>query len=106
MYTKTFGLQSFIQHSRNMATLLFSILEDGLIVGHIKELSRTCWHFIARDGKITCKITGQRQRSVLLRGILEISCIYTFIGKSSSIIDYEQIEPERSESKQAKEKSQ
>ena len=65
-----------------MATLkigmLVSILKDDLIVGHIpNELSRICWHFIARDGEITCKITGQRQRSALLRGILEIPCMYT-----------------------------
>ena len=47
-----------------------SILKGDLIMGHIpKELSRICWHFIARDGEITCKINGQRQRSALLRGV-------------------------------------
>ena len=56
-----------------------SILKDDLIVGHIpQELSRICWHFIARDGEIICKITGQRQKSALLRGGLEILCMYTF----------------------------
>ena len=56
-----------------MATLLHvSLLKVDLIVERIpKELSRIGWHIIARDGKITSKITGQRQRSVLLRGGLE-----------------------------------
>ena len=31
--------------------------------------------FSANDGEITCKITGQGQRSVLLLGGLEIPCI-------------------------------
>ena len=53
------------------------ILNDDLIVRYIpKELSRICWHYIARDGEITCKITGQRERSALLRGIL-IYPVYT-----------------------------
>ena len=53
------------------------------------------------------KITGQRQRSALLRGGLKIPCMYTFRQeKVHQLIelDYELIEPERSESKQAKEK--
>ena len=46
---------------------------------------KTCWHFIARDGEISCKITGQKQRAVLLEGGLEIPCIYTFRGKKKLI---------------------
>ena len=62
-----------------MATLKIGI---DLIVRHIpKKLSRICWHLIARCGEITCKITGQRQRSALLQGSLEIPCIYTFRQK-------------------------
>ena len=79
-----------------------SILKDDLIVVHIpKELSRICWHFIARDGEITCMITGQRQRSALLQDGLEIYPVYTLSNGKSSSINYEQIEVNN---KQAKEK--
>ena len=43
---------------------------------------------IARDSEISCKITGQKQRSVLLDcGGLEIPCIYTFRRKKRLVID-------------------
>ena len=61
-------------------------MKDYDIVGHVpRELSKTCWHFIARVGEISCKITGQKQRYVLLEGGLEIPCIYTFRGKKRLI---------------------
>ena len=47
-----------------------SNLKDDLILGHIpKELSRICWHFITRDGEVTCKITGHRQSLRCYEGV-------------------------------------
>ena len=46
-----------------------SVMKAGIIVGHVpKEISKICWKFIDREGTITCKITGRRLRSVLLKG--------------------------------------
>ena len=53
-------------------------------VGHIpREISKTSWYFIGHDGEIRCRVTGRRQRSILLKGGLEIPCIYTFKRKRS-----------------------
>ena len=58
------------------------VIKDTTIVGHVlREISRICWYFIERGGEILCKIIGQRQRSVLLQGVLEIPCIYIFRGR-------------------------
>ena len=64
-----------------------AVMKTGIgVVGHIpREISKTCWMFLARDGtEILCRITGNRQRSVLLEGGLEIPCIYTFRGKKTT----------------------
>lgn len=60
-----------------------TLLSMGIVtVGHIpREISKTCWHFIRRDGELSCQITGPRKRSTLLEGGLEVPCIYTFKGK-------------------------
>ena len=60
--------------------------ESGTTVGHIpREISKIAWHFIGHDGEITCRITGRRQRSVLLEGGLEVPCKYTFTGKKKLV---------------------
>lgn len=63
-----------------------SIVKNDTVVGHIpRELSKTCWYFIQRDGEILCTVTGNRQRSNLMEGGLEIPCIYTFRGKKKLV---------------------
>ena len=48
-------------------------------VGYIvKELSRLACNFIRHGGHITCKVTGQRTRSLLIQDGLEIPCIAQF----------------------------
>ena len=57
------------------------------VVGHNpREISKTCWMFLERDGsEIKCTVTGTKQRSVLLEGGIEIPCTYTFKGKKKLI---------------------
>ena len=44
-------------------------------VGHIpRELSRVLSHFMIHGGEIICEVTGQRRRSPLTQGGLEIPC--------------------------------
>ena len=63
-----------------------AIMKSGTIIGHIpREISKTCFFFINRDGEIMCKITGRKQRSVLLEGGLEVPCVYTFRGKKKLV---------------------
>ena len=61
-----------------------SIVKVDLIVRHIpKELSRICWHFIARDGEITWTMT---EVCVVTSGFRDTLYTYTLSdGKSSSI---------------------
>ena len=54
-----------------------SVIKNDTTVG---QLSKTCWHFLQRDGEILCTVTGSSQRSNLMEGGLEIPCIYTFRG--------------------------
>ena len=51
----------------------------GSIIGHNIpwEISKTCFHFISH-GEIGCKITGTRQRSLLLEGGLEVPCVIDY----------------------------
>lgn len=63
-----------------------AVMRSGSIIGHIpREISKTCFHFISHDGEIGCKITGTRQRSLLLEGGLEVPCVYTFKGKKKLV---------------------
>lgn len=63
-----------------------AIIKSDTTVGHIpREISKTCFHFINHDGEINCKITGGKQRSVLLEGGLEVPCVYTFKGKKKLV---------------------
>ncbi len=53
-----------------------AVINNDQVVGHVpRELSQTFWYFIEREGEIICKVTGRRQRSVLLQGGMEILCI-------------------------------
>ena len=80
-------LQTQQEHGNPEDCYAVSILKGGVIVGHVpRELSSICWYFIERDGEISCKITGQRQRSPLLQGGMEIPCTYTFRGKNKIIM--------------------
>lgn len=55
-------------------------------VGHVpREFSRLFWYFLEKGGEITCQITGNRRRSPLAQGGLEIPCIYKFLGKKKHI---------------------
>ena len=56
-------------------------VQDGsrCTVGHTpRELSRLSWHFLRRGGHITCKVTGECQRSPLHQGGLEVPCVVNF----------------------------
>ena len=55
-------------------------------VGHIpRELSRILSHFMNHGGEITCEVTGQRQRSPLTQGGLEIPCSICLRGKKKLV---------------------
>ena len=63
-----------------------SVIKDEAVVGHVpRELSRISYYFIQRNGEILCTVTGNRLRSVLVEGGLEIPCIYTFRGKKKLV---------------------
>lgn len=64
-----------------------AVRKDGTdTVGHVpREISKLCSFFIQRSGIITCEVTGDRRRSPLFEGGLEIPCIYTFKGKKKII---------------------
>ena len=70
------------EHGNPEDAFAVAIMKSETTVGHIpREISKTCWYFFAHDGEICCKITGRRQRSILLEGGLEVPCVYTFKGK-------------------------
>lgn len=57
-----------------------------LKVGHVpREIARICWYFLEHDGEIVCTVTGNRRRSPLVQGGLEIPCKLKFIGKRKHI---------------------
>ena len=63
-----------------------SVLKLSTVVGHIpREISKLCWMFINRSGKIHCTVTGARQQSSLVQGSLEIPCIYRFSEKKKHL---------------------
>lgn len=56
------------------------------IIGHVpRELSRIFWYFLENDGEIFCIIVGNRRRSELAQGGLEVECTYKFVGKMKHI---------------------
>ena len=58
-----------------------TVLEDNTLctVGHLPmEMSRECYYFIRRGGKISVEVTGPRQKSVTEGKGMEIPCILTF----------------------------
>ena len=60
-----------------------AIKKSWITVGHIpREISKTFWHFITHDGD---KISGRRQRSILLEEGLEVPCVYTLKGKKKLV---------------------
>ena len=74
------------EHGNPEDAFAVAVMKSGTTVGHVpREISKTCWHFIAHDGEISCKVTGRRQRSILLEGGLEVPCIYTFKGKKKLV---------------------
>ena len=87
------------EHGNPEDQFAVAIVKSGTgVVGHIpREISKTCWMFLARDGtEIKCTVTGMKQRSVLLEGGLEIPCIYTFKGKKKLIDKLKRIMEETS----------
>ena len=56
-----------------------AVKKGAITVGHIpKDISLLAKYFIIHGGTITCKITGNRQRSKMARGGLEVPCKYVF----------------------------
>ena len=66
-----------------------AIKKGSITVGHVpKDISRLAKYFIVHGGTITCKITGKRQRSKLMRGGLEVPCKYIFeITKKDAVLN-------------------
>ena len=74
------------EHGNTEDQYAVAVMNGGIVVGHVpRELSQTCWFFIARGGEISCKVTGRRQRSALMQGGMEIPCIYTLRGKKKLV---------------------
>lgn len=88
IWTPTIGeeLSTDREHGNPADQYAVAVQKSGTTVGHIpREISKTTWHFIGHDGEISCRVTGRRQRSILLEGGLEIPCIYTFKGKKKLV---------------------
>ena len=64
-----------------------AVTKGGIVVGHLpREISKTCFYFINHGGDISCKVIGNRQRSIMLEGGLESWCVlYRFKGKKKLI---------------------
>ena len=64
-----------------------AVLNGSDIVGYIpRKISRLCWLFIRKGGRITCTVTGGRQYPTdLPQGGLEIQCILRFEGRDKEI---------------------
>ena len=74
------------EHDNTEDSYAVSVMNDGITVGHVpRELSQTFWIYIGRGGEVICKVTGRRQRSVLLQGGMEIPCVYIFRGKKKLV---------------------
>ena len=59
-----------------------AVMKDGMTVGHLpKDISCLAKYFIVHGGKITCRVTGKKKRSKMLRGGLEVPCTYEFTMK-------------------------
>ena len=56
-----------------------AVMKDGMTVGHLpKDISCLAKYFIVHRGTITCKETGNKKRSKMLHGGLEVPCTYEF----------------------------
>ena len=67
-------------HEDRFAVAVIKVGGNGSqsVVGYIpRELSRLLSHFLAHGADIICEVTGQRQRSPLSQGGLEIPCYVT-----------------------------
>ena len=74
------------EHGNPEDNYAVAVMNGDVIVGHVpRELSQTFWFFSERGGEVSCKITGRRQRSMLLVGGLEVPCIYTLRGKKKLV---------------------
>ena len=59
-----------------------AVMKDGMTVGHLpKDIACLAKYFIVHGGKITCRVTGKKKRSKMLRGGLEVPCTYEFTMK-------------------------
>ena len=60
--------------------------KNGKTVGHVPKMSRLCMLLLERNGTILCTVTGPRRHSAdLPQGGLELPCILTFSGDSSTV---------------------
>ena len=75
------------EHRNAKDPFAVAVLNGSDIVGHYPmKISRLCWLFIRKDGRITCTVTGGRQYSAdLPQGGLEIPCILRFEGGDKEI---------------------
>ena len=59
-----------------------AVMKDRMTVGHLpKDITCLAKYFIVHGGKITCRVTGKKKRSKVLRGGLEVPCTYEFTMK-------------------------
>ena len=76
------------EHGNPEDAFAVAVMKSGTTVGHIpREISKTCWHFIAQDGELSCKVTGRRQRSILLEGGLDRSSLHLYIQGKKKLGD-------------------
>ena len=61
-----------------VAAMKHSSTGDTSVVGHLpREISRVLWYFLLHGGEIDCEVIGERRRSPLVQGGLEIPCHVT-----------------------------
>ncbi len=80
------GLQLSQENGNEADQFAGATYKEEAVVGHVpREISRICWYFLEHDGEILCEVNGNKQRSPLAQGGLEIPCKLTFIGKPKLI---------------------
>ncbi len=80
------GLQLSQENGNEADQFAVATYKEEAVVGHVpREISRICWYFLEHDGEILCEVNGNKRRSPLAQGGLEIPCKLTFIGKPKLI---------------------
>ena len=64
-----------------------AVVRDSYVVGHLpRHYSRIAWYFLQHDGKISCEITGRRQRDSTPGLGLVVPCLCKFQGKEKLVV--------------------